>query len=495
MNCRLNIDSIASTTIPACLGRLLESWRRLTLVKQFSLTASAVVILGMLAIGMWVADRIKSGVIQNSAGAAALHMDSFITPLVQELGASRSLSPDAQRKLDILIQQTVGRRIVSVKIWLLDGTVVYSNWPDLIGRQFPMTESLRAARTGAIRAELDNHPHHGSTANEHPPGMPLLEIYSPIRDTTSGQVIAVAEYYSIERELAAELNHAIAWSWLVVGLVTLAMISGLFGIVLTGSRTIDKQRLQLHSQIDDLRRLLEQNQDLRQRVQRAHHRSARINERVLRRVGADLHDGPAQLISMSLLLLHGLKSDGSDPSRDADAERIRSALTEAMRDIRALSSGLMLPEIGKANLDEVVRMAVQAHTSRTGSKTTCEVSLPAVTVPDALKICTYRFFQEALNNSFKHGQGRSPTVMAKGTDASIVLKVSDQGPGLSSLSARSYNDGLGLVGLRDRIETLGGQLEVEPSVAGFTLTARFDLSETRRLDASDAEQDQHSRRG
>ncbi|MEQ1902527.1 MAG: ATP-binding protein, partial [Devosia sp.] len=129
------------------------------------------------------------------------------------------------------------------------------------------------------------------------------------------------------------------------------------------------------------------------------------------------------------------------------------------------------------------------------SKTTCEVSLPAVPVPDALKVCTYRFFQEALTNSFKHGQGRSPAVLAKGTDAFIVLKVSDQGPGLSSLSARSYNNGLGLVGLRDRIETLGGQLEVEPSVSGFTLTASFDLSETRRLDASDAEQDQHSRRG
>ena len=470
------------------------SWQGLTLVKQFSLAASAVILIGMVTIGTWVAERIKSGVIHSTAATAALHMDSYITPLVQDLANAPSLTPEAHLKLDAFIQQMIGRRIVSVKIWRLDGMVVYSNWRDLIGMRFPITSSLRKALEGGIVAEFDSKPHEGSTSQWEHAGLPLLEIYAPIHNGTSRRVIAVAEYYSIERELVSELRRATAWSWLVVGLVTLIMMSGLFVIVLAGSRTIDAQRLQLHSQIDELRALLEQNLDLRQRIQRAHHRSSRINERVLRRVGADLHDGPAQLISLALLLIHGLRSDAPDGQRNEDLEKIRLALTDAMRDVRLLSSGLMLPEISKADLDEVVRLAVQAHTSRTGTRATCELALPSVAVPDSLKVCAYRFVQEALSNSFKHSGGRDQSVTATGNDATIVLKVSDHGPGLPNGSARVHNDRLGLIGLRDRIETLGGQLAIQPSPSGFSLTASFDLHETRRLDAIDAEYDQNSRR-
>jgi signal transduction histidine kinase len=470
-----------------------RGWRRQTLVKQFSLAASAVLILGMAMIGTWVADRIKTSVINNSAAAAALHMDSFVSPLVQELSRSRDLSPETSAKLETFISVLIGNRIVGMKVWTLDGTIVYSNWKELIGRRFPLTANFRSARDGSFKAELESHPHDISGAPK-AADAPMLEIYAPIRNTATGQVVAVAEYYSIERELASELRQAMAWSWLVVGLVTLGMLSGLFGIVLTGSRTIEKQRMQLQGRIDDLNHLLAQNQDLRQRVQRAHHRSARINEQVLRRVGADLHDGPAQFVSLALLLLHSLKTEDGDAQRNEDLARIRAALSEAMSDIRALSSGLMLPDIGKTSLDEVVRLAVQAHVSRTGSRPSCELSLPPAQVPDSLKVCTYRFVQEALNNSFKHSQGTTPLVVAKGDDTSVVLSVSDHGPGLRRSSGRSDNEGLGLIGLRDRIETLGGQLEIEPGEDGFKLTARFDLDETRRLDSTDASHDQHSRR-
>ena len=115
-------------------------------------------------------------------------------------------------------------------------------------------------------------------------------------------------------------------------------------------------------------------------------------------------------------------------------------------------------------------------------------------MPDSLKVCAYRFVQEALSNSFKHSGGRDQSVTATGNDATIVLKVSDHGPGLPNGSARVHNDRLGLIGLRDRIETLGGQLAIQPSPSGFSLTASFDLHETRRLDAIDAEYDQNSRR-
>ena len=87
-----------------------------------------VILAGMVTIGLWVADRIKSGVDHSAAADAALHMDNFVAPLIQELAHADTLSDQAKSKLDALMQQMIGTRVASVKVWRPDGTVVYSNW-------------------------------------------------------------------------------------------------------------------------------------------------------------------------------------------------------------------------------------------------------------------------------------------------------------------------------------------------------------------------------
>ena len=74
----------------------------------------------------------------------------------------------------------------------------------------------------------------------------------------------------------------------------------------------------------------------------------------------------------------------------------------------------------------------------------------------------------------------------RGTDTAQAIVL------CSAALAANKPDAVMLLG--DRIETLGGQLEIEPGEDGFKLTARFDLDETRRLDSTDASHDQHSRR-
>src|SRR5262249_16208092 len=81
------------------------------------------------------------------------------------------------------------------------------------------------------------------------------------------------------------------------------VIGCLFGIVHNGSRTIEKQRLSLEQRVAQLSRLLAENTDLRQRVDYANQRMADANERMLRQIGADLHDGPVQLLGLALLKL------------------------------------------------------------------------------------------------------------------------------------------------------------------------------------------------
>src|SRR5262245_33248572 len=115
-------------------------WSALALQKQFTLAAAVVLLAGMISIGLWVADRVVRAVTFNSAAAIALYMESSVAPLLQELQASDRLTEATQLKLDqLLAQPVIGDLIVSMRIWRLDGTVVYSKWKELIGERFPMS--------------------------------------------------------------------------------------------------------------------------------------------------------------------------------------------------------------------------------------------------------------------------------------------------------------------------------------------------------------------
>ena len=96
------------------------------------------------------------------------------------------------------------------------------------------------------------------------------------------------------------------------------MLSFLFAIVRRGSRTIETQQNTLHDRISQLSGLLAQNESLRQRIDELYVRSAETHEAFLRRVGHELHDGPAQLIALALLRLDALQTKdrpGTTPKR------------------------------------------------------------------------------------------------------------------------------------------------------------------------------------
>ena len=190
-----------------------------------------------------------------------------------------------------------GDALVSFKLWREGGRIVYASNPELTGQVFPPTDELRAAWSGHVVANFDALGD-DEDASERATGIPLLEIYSPIREVWSGNVIGVAEFYEEAHDLKSNIFAARLESWLVVGAVTATTAAALFGIVLGGSRTIERQRVALEARVGELATLATQNEALRLRVQRASSRATELNEQYLRRISAELHDGPAQLAGL-----------------------------------------------------------------------------------------------------------------------------------------------------------------------------------------------------
>jgi signal transduction histidine kinase len=465
--------AIYASQLPDVPRHLVASWRRVTLVQQFMIVSSAMMLVAMAALGNWVSRTIEDGVANASTASAAVYMNSLLAPHLTAFAASGSLNPEVRSTLGEIAQLSLEQRgVLSLKIWGKDGLVLYSTHHEAEGKTFEPTEPLKRAWRGHLAYEYDELDDPES-AYERQLQIPLLEIYAPLHNS-AGRVVAVAEFYEDARNLDATLATARWRTWLVTGLTALAMAGALYWIVARGSRTIEEQRSSLRERVGELSELLNQNEELRSDLQASARRAAEENERLLNRLGSDLHDGAAQLISLALLRLK--PSDilaGSEKARQS----VQSVLRDALDDIRTVCSGLIMPEVRELSPREAFRYIVDVHQRRTGSQVDCEVAAVPSTLAQYAKICLCRFIQEGLNNAFRHAGGRGQKVRVWTVSNQVCVSVEDSGPGLEEVDLQGRPGQLGLVGMRHRIRNLGGTLEIRSVLGeGTYLEARLPLT-------------------
>ncbi|TCM81810.1 sensor histidine kinase [Rhizobium sp. BK068] len=457
---------------------LIRRWNSQSLTKQFLLTGGVVSLVAMAFVGAFVSSLIEDAVTRNSAASTALYVDSVIAPLLPDMLAGQELDDTVSRALDeTLGQGALGNRLMSFRLWRADGTVLYSNDKSMQGKRFELSDDLRTAFSGKMVAQFDRLEDPEDQA-ERASDKPLLEIYNPVLQPWSGQVVAVSEFYEVANDFQRSLNQARLHSWMAVAAFTLAFFIVLSAIVLRGSRTIEEQRRALRRRIDDLSALLSQNQALRARVQRASQRAAALNESHLRRIGADLHDGPAQLVAFaSLRLDSNMLVDPATPAtlREREIAAIKASLDEAMHEIRTICNGLVLPQIEAASLPEILERGVRAHEQRTGSRVDLSIAEAPEHLSPSAKICIYRFVQEGLNNGYRHGGGIEQRVVHRMEGDRISIEVSDGGSGFNPDDVGPTS--LGLAGLRERIESLGGTFHLQSSAQGTIVSMSLSNEE------------------
>ncbi|WLR95326.1 sensor histidine kinase [Shinella zoogloeoides] len=466
---------------PACIELTKQPqrnsvWGRQSLARQFFIVGSAFSFGAMAVVGLFVTHLIENAVTRNAAASTALYVDSIIAPVLPDMASSEILDETSSRALDeTLAQGPLGQRLKAFRLWSPDGRILYSSDPAQIGKQFTPSEDLQKAFSGELVAEFDELDDVESAA-ERESGLPLLEIYSPLLQPWSGEVVAVTEFYELAEGLKVDLSVARWQSWSAVAAVTLAFFLTLSAIVFRGSKTISHQSRELESRIAELTHLLSQNDALKSRIQRAAAATTALNESYLRTVGADLHDGPAQLVAFAALRVDsGLLSDPgtSKERREKEVSIIKASLDEAMSEIRTICTGLVLPHVESVSLAEMLEELLNSYRARTGKTVELRNRATIKALPVAAKICIYRFIQESLNNGYKHAAGLGQWVNIAQYDDGIEVQVGDAGPGLSQLN--SGGSGIGLAGMRDRVESLGGTFHVAPAPAGTIVTMTLPL--------------------
>jgi signal transduction histidine kinase len=448
------------------LGSLFGLSQSTSLARRFLLASLLVLVVGGLTIGWWVGGLLERGIIDRTASITGLYVQSFIQPHLQTLATGEWLTVTDEANLDALLSDTTfGQKIVALKVWRSDGTIEYSTDRALIGQQFDVDEDLQQALNGTVSA--------GMTGLDDPENVDerargftrLLQMYIPVRQSDSERIIAVAEFYQLPNEIDQEVGTAQLQSWLAVGGGVAIVYLFLFGIVRGGSRTIQRQQVALTEQVAELQDLLDQNEQLRDRVRRAAERNTTLSERQLRRISSDLHDGPGQTLALASLRLGEVETATAGTGGAKAAEDVRYALNDAMRDMRSIAAGLRLPELRAISTTDAVRRAVDDHERRSGIKVALSVAELPVEASLSTKIALFRATQELLSNATRHGQGQDVAVALDGDKRWIRLTVSDDGPGFdpSLVGAEGH---LGLAGIREQAELLGGGFEVGSRAEG-----------------------------
>ena len=247
--------------------------------------------------------------------------------------------------------------------------------------------------------------------------------------------------------------------WFILG-GNLLLFFALFHNFMAGLRIIEGQEKELNLQISRLSNLLLDHKDVRKSMKTASSRAVELNEQFLRRVGSDLHDGPAQSLGFAILRLGKISQHEAVKKLSHEFHVVKEALENSLEEVRGISSGLVLPELEELTLEQALRKVVLRHKHTSESEVTQYYTDLPEQIPLPIKICAYRFVQEGLNNAHRHGRAAKCRVTAFVKDDVLHLSLKDNGMGFRKSQLSSDGGHLGLMGLKDRIESLGGQFSI-----------------------------------
>lgn len=189
----------------------------------------------------------------------------------------------------------------------------------------------------------------------------------------------------------------------------------------------------------------------------------RLNERLeeeARRIAHSLHDEVGQLLASVYIALQTAASQ-LDPPHQERLEKVQGLLDRMEEEVRRLSHELRPTILDDLGLVAALEFLAEGFSRRTGLEITVE-SRVRERFPAAIETALYRVTQEALNNVNKHARAGRVSIRLERHPEGISCSIRDDGVGFNVEMARNRRGqgGLGLIGIRERLNMLGGTLEI-----------------------------------
>lgn len=203
-------------------------------------------------------------------------------------------------------------------------------------------------------------------------------------------------------------------------------------------------------------------------------RLLKMEEQERRRFARELHDTTAQLLaalSMNLSVVN--------ESIDVLNSRAQAAMAEAvtltdrcLREVRTVSYLLYPRELDDLGLESAVSRYIDGFTQRSGIPVEVRASPDLGRLPEDVEVTVFRVVQECLTNIHRHSGSSTARLSLIRGPANLVLEVEDAGQGIPG----NAPSGVGIASMRERVQQLGGSLEIVSHPGGTTVTATIPLS-------------------
>lgn len=232
--------------------------------------------------------------------------------------------------------------------------------------------------------------------------------------------------------------------------------------------------LRMFGTVVDVTDRVRMEQALRDRLATSNARLLSAQEEERRRIARELHDDHCQQIVSLVLQLELVRK--AHP-RLEELPSIIQALKDLLQDLRYLVQGLHPPLLERQGLVAALRHHVGLFRARTGLSIRLSAGALPPLLPDQA-LCLFRVVQEALQNIVKHAAATDVLIDVRATPTAVVLTIQDNGRGYDVEAVLSSAAGLGLLGMRERVEQQRGTLTFMSAPGkGTTVTVRLPLSQ------------------
>jgi signal transduction histidine kinase len=217
----------------------------------------------------------------------------------------------------------------------------------------------------------------------------------------------------------------------------------------------------------------EEVEEARRELQKLSDRLVNAQEEERRNLSRELHDEIGQAMSAMLVELGRLEAAPDSETRGerlTSIRRMAEASVGMVRNMALLLRPSMLDDLG---LVAALRWQAREVTRRSGLKVKMVADEIAEDLPDSHRTCIYRVVQEALNNCARHSQATQVRVVVHRDRDGLSVTVQDDGIGFEP----SREKGMGLLGMEERVERLGGRFSIESKPGnGTVLWIHFPLT-------------------
>jgi signal transduction histidine kinase len=194
------------------------------------------------------------------------------------------------------------------------------------------------------------------------------------------------------------------------------------------------------------------------------------------RLGRELHDETGSALTSILLGLAAIDTAATLPEARQASIALRETARRTLENVGRMAFALRPPALDEFGLGTALQDLIGRIEEQGGPKVELKLDAPAGTrLPPAVETVVFRITQEALTNVVKHADAQTVDIRLACRERSVVLAIKDDGAGFSLVAGRDGK--VGLVGMRERVASVGGELEIESKQGvGTRLTLEIPLA-------------------